>query len=105
MAVFELVEGWTGPLDFVLKADGVVVDLTGMTVDLLLTGKDGSAIDTTADVTVPTPASGLVRYSPDAADVLLSKTPLKARWKVTDGAGKVVFFPNGMPDIWQVYKA
>jgi hypothetical protein len=103
MADYSLVEGWTGPLDFTLKADNVAVDLTGMTVVLLLYGRDGIAIDTTADVTVPTPSAGLVRYSPDPTDIVVAKAPLYARWKVTDGGGNIVFFPNGAPDIWKVY--
>jgi hypothetical protein len=103
MAIYDLVEGWTGPLDFTLKADNVPVDLTGMTVELILSGRDSVAINTTGDVTVPTPAVGLVRYSPDAADITVAKSPLNAHWKVTDGGGNVVFFPNGAPDIWKVF--
>jgi hypothetical protein len=103
MPVFEVVEGWTGPLDFTLKANGVAVDLTGMTVIFILKDKDGAAIDTSGNASVVTPAAGLVSYSPDAGDLVAAKTPHSARWRVTDGGGKVVFFPHGAPDRWQVF--
>lgn len=98
----ELVEGWTGVLDFILKADGVAVDLTGMTVELLLYKADGTQVDTTSDLTVTDAAAGTVRYSPDGADLLASETPHRSRFKVTDGSGKIVYFPNGAMDRWLV---
>jgi uncharacterized phiE125 gp8 family phage protein len=105
MAELQLVEGWTGPIDETLKSNGVAVDLTGMTVELILQKATGAPVDTTGDVTVVTPASGLVRYSPDAADLVAAETPHVARWKVTDGGGKVVFFPHEAGEVWLVQSA
>jgi baseplate upper protein BppU len=99
----ELVEGWTGDLDFVLKANGVALDLTGMTVELILRKPDGTTIDTAGDTSVPDPAAGKVRYAPDSADLVAANSPLMARWKVTN-AGKVVYFPAGSPDRWEIYR-
>jgi len=96
-------EGWTGPLDFILQSDGAAQDLTGMTVTLVLTGVDGTIATTTGNVSVTDAAAGKVRYSPDATDLLSAKQPYRGRWKVTDGAGKIVFFPNGEADLWKVW--
>lgn len=98
----EVVEGWTGDLDFVLQADGVAVDLTGATVELILYKSDETLIDTSSDITVTDAASGAVSYSPDETDLLASESPLRSRFKVTDGSGKVVYFPNARMDTWTV---
>lgn len=103
MTTIELVEGWTGNVDFTLLADGTAVNLTGSTVTLTLRDRTGTVIDTTSDVSVPTPASGVVRYSPDAIDLTASGSPYSARWKVVDGSSKVTYFPSSVdPDRWLV---
>jgi uncharacterized phiE125 gp8 family phage protein len=105
MPELKLVEGHTGVIDETLKSNGVAVNLTGMTVELVLQMAVGSLVDTAGNVTVPTPAAGLVRYSPGAADLIALDTPHVARWKVTDGNGKVVFFPSDAGEIWEVQPA
>lgn len=100
MATIEITEGWTGDLDFTLTADGAAVDLTGATVELVLT-TGSTVVDTSGDVTVVDAATGSVRYTPDPAD--LTPGQYRAHWKVTDG-GKVVFYPNGRGDLWIVYR-
>jgi uncharacterized phiE125 gp8 family phage protein len=102
MATLTLVEGHTGVIDQTLKAAGTVVDLTGMFVDLVLQTANGTLLGTSADVTVPAPMAGLVRYSPDPGDLLARDTPHVARWKVTDAQGAVVFFPSEAGDVWIV---
>lgn len=104
--LLEIVEGWTGELGpFTLKADGVAVDLTGMTVALVLKDKDGAAVDTTGDTRVSgTPTSGKVYYAPGAADMTNAASPYTVHWSVTDAFGKVVFFPNGAADTIVVFK-
>lgn len=97
-----LVEGWTGGLDFTLEADGSAVDLTGMAVELLLYKNDGSFVDTSGDITVTDAANGELTYFPDVGDLLASESPHRSRFKVTDGAGKVVFFPSAAMDRWLV---
>ena len=97
----ELVEGWTEVVDFQLKSDGVVVNLTGGTVELVLKGNDGLAVDTAGNTAILDAANGKVRYTPDAADLTAAKSPYSARWKVTLSA-KVSFFPSGGADEWIV---
>ena len=103
MITYNYVAGTTGPQDFKLLVDGVAADLTGKTVALILTGRDGVVVDTVGDVSVTGVLTGEVRYSPDSTDVPAANTPYTARWAVTDGAGKVVFFPSGAADRWNVF--
>lgn len=102
--MLEINEGWTDDLDFQLTANGVAVNLTGMTVTLELKGNDDVAVDTAGDVTVFDAADGKVRYNPDGADLVNAKNPYRAHWKVDDGGGKIAFFPSGKPDLWIVHK-
>lgn len=101
MAVIaELVEGWTERVTLTLKADGTAVNLTGLTLtDLLITGKDGTQVDTTGDFGVLVAANGTIFYDPDSSDFVAAKSPYRVRAKVTDGSGKVVFFPNAASDV------
>jgi hypothetical protein len=96
------VEGWTVPLDFQLKDDNVAVNLTGMTVALVLQDNNGVVITPAGTTSIFDAVTGKVRFSPAAADLVASKSPYTARWKVTDGAGKVAFFPSGTDDVWIV---
>lgn len=96
------VEGETAPRDFILQEDGAAFNLTGLTVELVLKDKNGSAVDMTGDVSVPTPAAGLVRVTPDSTDLTLARSGMFARFKVTDGAGGIGYFPRGEPDVWRV---
>ena len=104
MAEYHITEGTTKRQDFILKADGVAVNLTGQTVTLLLKDRDGTTIDTTGDVTVPDAANGKVGYKPDTADLTAAKSPYSAKWKVADGTGDVDFHPSGEPDVWVVHR-
>lgn len=99
---FECVEGWTGDLDFYLRADGTTPSgtMSGMTVELILKDADGNQLETTGDVAVLSASAWTVRYSPDAAD--LPAGSYRARFKVTDSNGKVVFFPNKAWDDWKI---
>lgn len=98
----ELVQGWTDPINHILKADKVIVNLTGMTVALLLYDKLDALVAFTGTVSVPDAAGGKVRFSPAANDFLAASSPYKMRWKVTDGAGKISFFPNQTAYPWIV---
>ena len=104
MTVIELVEGWTGPLDFQLMANGSVPNLTGCTVELILRKRDGTVVDTSGDVAVQgDPTEAIVRYTPEDATVL-TNGPMHARFKVIDAASKVTFFPSGPRDKWELYQ-
>lgn len=99
----ELVEGWTGALPFTLNADGVPVDLTGLTVQIVLKdGADTLVKDTTAGISTSSGSTGgVVVFTPSSSgtDFVAARTPYKIRFRVTDAAGKVVFFPNADEDL------
>ena len=103
--LLDIVEGWTGELGpFTLKADGTAVDLTGLTVALILRDRSGTAVTTAGDTRVHgTPTSGQVYYRPDAADMTAALSPYSAHWQVTDGSGYVVYFPNAAADTIVVF--
>lgn len=100
----QIVEGWTGNLDFALTADGVAIDGTGSTVTLVLRTRNGMSVPTTGKVAWLAQASGTVRYQPALADLKADQSPYEARFKVTDGSSKDVYFPNGQADAWTVRK-
>jgi hypothetical protein len=101
-----IVEGWTGRLEFTLYVDGVAFNGTGMTLtDVLVTGKDGTEVSTAGDFDWLVAASGTVYLDPDASDFVASKSPYRVRFKITDGLGKVVYFPNAQTDVILVQRA
>jgi hypothetical protein len=98
-----LVEGQTGPVDKQLKVDGVALNLAGCTVGLVLKNRLGVGITTTGKVTVTEEATGKVRFSPGATDLSAAASPYGAHWQVTDGPGKIHFFPSDDPEPWTVH--
>lgn len=102
--VVRIVEGWSGPLPFTCQADGVAVDLTGLTVTGILHDRSGTDVSTTGKVVVTTAASGIVTYTPGGTDLTRAKSPYKFRVQVVDGSAQKVFFPNTDPDLIVVYE-
>lgn len=104
MAEEQLVEGWTDPITQQLLNDGAAVNITGCTVALLLYDRSGVAISLGGSTSVVTATTGTVKFSPGASDLKAARSPIKARWKVTDGTGKISYFPNAGADTWTVRK-
>ena len=103
--ITELVEGTTRRLTFTLEQpEGTAFDGTGMTVSALdIVGADNAPVDTTGDFGWVTASAGTVYYDPDAADFNAAKSPYRVRYQITDGSGKVQWFPSGAPDTIKVY--
>jgi hypothetical protein len=100
----KLVEGWTGRITLDCIKNGAALDGTGLTVTAIdLVGSDGTVVDTSGDFGWETQASGVAYYDPDPSDFVASKSPYKVRVQVTDGGGKVVWFPDGEPEQIAVY--
>jgi len=97
-----VVEGWTGPLDFQLLADGVPLDNSGNAIAVVVQDHQGATVTFTGTVNWLDAVLSKVRFSPQPTDLLAAKSPYNVRWKVTDGANKVVFFPSGKDDFWIV---
>jgi len=91
----EFVEGWTGPLDFQLLNDGVMQDLTTMTVTGQARNRLNALVDLSSDVAILTATEGKVRLTPDATDFDNALSPYELRFKVVDATTAVVFFPSG----------
>jgi hypothetical protein len=104
--LFSIVEGWTGALPFTLAADGTALDLTGMTVEIVLKDNTGTIVkDTSSGISVTGTTAGLLEYSPSSSsgDLFLStKTPYRVRFRVTDAQSKKIYFPNDEEELIEV---
>jgi len=111
--ILSVVEGWTGLLGpFTLRADGNPIDLSGFTVAMILKDSFGNVVAHGGTVTVLNQITnpGQVTYEPVSTDFIFSpsgntgRQPYTIRWKVTDGTGDVIYFPNNVADEIGVYK-
>lgn len=104
--LMSIVEGWTGALPFTLKADGVPIDLTGLTVRIILKSADGTVVkNTTSGVTVTGSTSGQLEYAPSSSSgdlFLVSQEPYRVRFSVTDSTPRTVYFPNDEEELIEV---
>jgi hypothetical protein len=96
--------GTTSALTFQLLESGIAINLTAITVTLLLTGSDGIDV-LTGTVAVSDAPNGKVTYTPTATGLDPIKSPYKARWKLVDGGGLISYVPTGYRDTWNVVKA
>lgn len=99
--MLDIREGWTERIRYALTKDGVPLILTSMTVVLVGTDAIGTA-SFAGSVGIDDAPAGVVYLDPTATDLLASRSPYKLRWKVTDAAGKIVYFPRAEPMIWKV---
>jgi hypothetical protein len=99
----EIVEGWTGALPFTLKADGTAINLTGLTVAIVLKDcHDYVVKNSTSGISVTGSTSGQVEYAPSSSDFAANRSAYRVRFKVTDSTGRIVYFPNGAANLIQV---
>jgi hypothetical protein len=111
--LFSVAPGWTGILGpFTLKVDGEPINLSGMTVTPILRTASGALVTPTGIVEIldQNTNPGQVMYAPGEDDFVFecgcyaTVQTCTIRWKVTDSADKVVYFPNGKPDSIAVYR-
>jgi hypothetical protein len=105
MARIEITEGWTGPVDLQLQADGAVYNLTGATVALIkcdACGVEWIATTSGSQFEQVSSTCGIVRYTPSTGDLLVAGHPYLVKVRVTSGSAKV-YFPNGAGDEWTVF--
>jgi hypothetical protein len=103
MANVTIVEGQTATLDWLLKANGMPQNLSDMTVEAVIKTSGGKEVSATGDITF-TSSSGIVRLAPDAVDFRSYRSPYTLRFRVTDLAGKIAYFPSGDPVVIAVRK-
>lgn len=101
---YDITAGWTGPLDIRLLDDGETPagTMAGMTAELVLRGTVGGVeVETAGDTSIQDSDAWVVRYAPDPLDLVPGDYHMRV--KVTDAAGKVVFFPSGEWDKLKVW--
>ena len=103
----DYVQGWTGPIERQLSDDieGTVtaVDGTGKTVALELHDRVGAQVNPSGTVAWDDQSGGTVIYYPADGDLRAASSPYRARWKVTDGSGDDVFYPDDRGEEWKVW--
>lgn len=114
--LLEIVEGWTLELEaFRLWSDDAPVDLTGLTLDLVVTDRTGAPVsidraqlrkdaDQTWDAVTEAGGRGKFYLTPAAGQFTNALSPYTLRAKLTDGSAKVAFWPNGAADKLVVFK-
>lgn len=103
--VLDLVEGWTHAEPLRLLDDGTPVSLTGKQVAIEVHDNDDAAV---SGVTVTADGDqvanpGLVWLTPSAS-LTNAGSPYTVHFPVTDGAGKIVKYPQGAAATITVYK-
>ena len=73
-----------------------------MTVALVAHSRTGALITLTGSAGIETAATGSVYFDAAASDLKAADSPLLIRWKVTDGSGKIAYFPSRAPEEWIV---
>lgn len=106
MANYQIVAGTTASLDFQLLEAGTPMDITGFTLDLLLSDRFGVTISSPGTLSVLDSTAGKVRLDPANTSVFdATKSPYTARWKLTSALSKVSYVPTGHRDIWEIIGA
>lgn len=103
MAIYDIIEGQTADIDFQLQESGAPIDLTALTVALLLEDRQGATIGSPGTVIIADPTNGHVRLTPANSSVFVAANgPYLARWQITDSLGKISFCPTTVRDVWNV---
>src|SRR3990167_7906580 len=104
MASYDIVEGTTTDIEFQLLESGSAINLTTVTVTLLLADRTGAAVSSPGTVAVTNAAQGKVKLTPTDGTVFNpTKGPYYARWKLTNASGKVSYVPtSSIRDVWNI---
>ncbi len=103
MPYYDIVEGSSNNVQFQLLDNGVPIDLSSLTVTLLLEDRTGTVVSSPGTVTVTDAANGKVQLTPTSTSVFVaSNGPYYARWKLVDVFNKVAFVPTSTRDVWAI---
>lgn len=104
--IMSIVEGWTGALPFTALADGSPVDLTGLTLKIVLKNASGTLVKyTSSGISVTGSTSGQWEYLPSSSSgdlFLAAETPYRVRLEATDATPRKVYFPNDEEELIEV---
>lgn len=103
---FDLVEGWTAPVDYQLLAAGVAISFSGMTstqIAMELLDRNDVASTSTGPLSILDSTGGTVRFLPTSTmDFQERLSPYYLRFLVIDGTGRITYFPNADPEVLTV---
>lgn len=100
---YDIVAGTTTPLQFQLIEAGASIDLTVITVTLLLNDRLGNTVFNPGTVSIVDSANGKIKFTPSNASVFNPAFgPYYARWVLTDGSGLVGYVPTTVRDVWNI---
>jgi hypothetical protein len=88
-----IVEGWSARLDFSLKENDAVKDLSGLTMIAEALDRRKQPVTLTGDLTIISATDGRVRLTPDTGDFPPAGSPFELRFKAVQG-GEVSYYPS-----------
>jgi len=94
--------GWTERIKYDLAHDGEALVLTGLTIGLRVYDCNGNPVTFAGTVGIANATEGTAYFDPAPTDLKSSESPYSVTWSVTDGAGKVAFFPREEDLKWTV---
>lgn len=105
--ILTVTEGWSETLPFfTLKVDGVAFSLQGFTVAVVLKDRTGALVPSGTLTVDPDQNTnkGRVYFKPADETFRQDLSPYTLHFKVTDGSGDDIFFPNGQASQIKVTK-
>jgi hypothetical protein len=100
---YDIVAGTTTPLQFQLIEAGAVIDLTSITVTLLLNDRIGNTVFGAGTVTITDAPNGKIQFTPASNSIFTTALgPYYARWVLTTAGGLVGYVPTTIRDVWNI---
>lgn len=100
---YDIVAGTTSPLQFQLIEAGSAIDLTTITVTLLLNDRLGNQVFNPGTISITDGPNGKIQLSPSNAQVFNPTFgPYYARWVLTTAGGQVGYVPTTVRDVWNI---
>jgi len=100
---YDIVAGTSDSLLFQLLEKGAPIDVSGLTVTLLLEDRTGTAVVSPGTILVTDSVNGKVQFTPTSALVFVAANgPYYARWVLTTSGGAASYVPTSNRDLWNV---
>lgn len=101
---YDIVEGTTDALQFQLLENGSPIDLSPLTVTLLLEDCTGTTVTSPGTLTVIDSTNGRIQLAPTSITTFVASIgPYFARWKLTNNSSGVIgFVPSTNRDVWNI---
>lgn len=100
---YDIVAGTTDVIQFQLIENGEAINLTSITVALLLEDWTGTAVSSPGTISVIDALNGKIQLAPTNSSVFVASAgPYYARWSLTASGGLVSYVPSSNRDIWNI---